>query len=245
MDFAKKNLVFIFIGLLLLVVVLVQVGCSDKPKQPDPVPVVVENPQPPTTTLPPKKLKCETKSHTVQTYNQGALTLPVTGKMVEESHYMVEADFKALGGRYAKTGSEGIAKHMERSCAELKAMGLIKSGNCEEVYKNSWEKVWTPAEGGNIGQGSVGKKFNTVRGEMFQGNMYIKPNFPIGTKLLAQANGKSVVLSMGYEIGPLSAKFVGGMTTEAHWYLGASNSSSVKLSYLVDQSLMPGPIECN
>jgi hypothetical protein len=62
--------------------------------------------------------------------------------------------------------------------------------------------------------------------------------------ILMNDDGRAVVVAAGYETGPGDLDHVGGVTEEAHAYLGSSHSSTLTLGFAVDQSLPLGPIAC-
>lgn len=171
----------------------------------------------------------------------GDIKLPAQGPLVLESHLATDQDKFAKG--WPTNGSEGIAAHLSRSCAELKRLGLKVSEDCAEVYSNRYVKVWTPSEGGNIGQGSTSVK-PSVACETWVMNMYWKKKPPMGTRFMIEANGKRVIACAGFETGPNSAKFIGGAQGEVFWYLGISNQTPVKMGRIDDQTLPYGPLEC-
>lgn len=172
--------------------------------------------------------------------------LPARGKFVTESHYATTADYFPGGRKFPETQSEGISDHLGRSLAILH--GWFPKVTLDEVYppSQSWTRVWTPPENGKAGQGSVGELKPTITEEIWQGNMMWaagqKPN--AGTKFLIEnpANGKSCVIQMGYETGPGSQDFLGGVTREVHWYLGASNSTDLILHKVLDEGAALGPV---
>lgn len=182
---------------------------------------------------------CEFEHIFVKTTNQGVVKLPKVGFLVEESHYLTKEDLQISG--YPRTSKEGIEEHLTRSCDFLRAP-------CSELYRQSWEKVWTPSEGGgNIG-GNARSVRPTMIQELFQGNMmFSKDSFPKpGEKWLVKNHftGKAVVVSMGYEIGPGSKKYLGGISVEAHYFLGSNNESELEFGKLKNQEIDYGPIKC-
>lgn len=166
------------------------------------------------------------------------IMLPQTGRFVEESHYSTSEDDHG----FPHTVSEKIDTHLHRSFALIKQ--LFPEAIFETVYKQSWQKQWTPPENGLAGQGARGEVKPTVEQEMWQGNMmFAADSFPpAGEKYLVEFNGKSVVIQMGFEIGPGEEKYLGGLTREVHFALGTSDESQIKISYLKNQDLPLGPV---
>lgn len=171
------------------------------------------------------------------------VTFPTHGRFVVESHYVTRAD-KFPGRYFANTSTEGITDHLHRSCLELAAHGLP----CVN-YAQSWEHQWTPAESGKIGQGARGNQQAIALSswdEMWLGTQMWGPGeIPEpGTKYLLTANGRSLVVQFGWETGPASQSFLGGLTVEAHKYLGTSGNSEITIGLLLDQSVNTGPTKC-
>ncbi len=168
--------------------------------------------------------------------------LPAKGKFVCESHYATTEDEYSDGRPFPRNQTEGIDLHLGRSFQLLKQ---LKPGlKISDVYPYSFHKVWTPAENGLCGQAARGNLKPTPEQEMWQGNcMFRAGELPKpGTKFLVQANGKSCVIQMGFEIGPGSEKYLGGVTPEVHWWLGTNNDSEIKLSFIENQSTPLGPV---
>lgn len=221
-----------------------------QPIPPDPVPAPPPSPLPtPTPTPmpppPPTGGNCATEPYAVVTTNQGTVNLPATGKFVLESHLATTVDTFPNGRLFPKTTSENIQAHLSASCIELKT---IDTGiECSSVYSTSYQKVWTPKEGGGVaGQGSVGDLKPSLREEMFTVNMMWKTSPKPGTRMLATYKDKNVVVIAGYETGPGEAKYLGGMQGEVFYFLGVKDneSTAVTLSKLKDQTATPGPIIC-
>ncbi len=194
---------------------------------------------------------CEIQTHTVfhSFSNQWSRTvqLPITGRFVQESHYVTTKD-KFPGGRlFANTVTENIDNHLQRSFSLYKRYDSSKTFN--QLYSASFQKQWTPAESGSIGQGSVGniqtQELTPEKEMWFMTMMWAPGKRPArGTKFLLNANDKKVVVIAGYETGPRSQFFLGGLTTETHAWLGTNNNSQITVSYLKDQSTPIGPIAC-
>lgn len=174
------------------------------------------------------------------------LSLPVTGKFVEESHYVTTQD-KFKNKSWPSLKEELIRPHLQRSFQIYKSYDpRIK---IQELYGKSWQKEWTPEEGGHFGQGSVGaSQLNELSVEMemwFLTMMWAKGERPAkGTRFRLSANGKSVVVQAGYETGPASQKFIGGVTREVHKWLNTSSDSEIAISKLKNQEMPLGPVNC-
>ncbi|MDJ0597684.1 MAG: TIGR02594 family protein [Crocosphaera sp.] len=174
------------------------------------------------------------------------VTLPIQGRFVEESHYATKQDnFPGNPNpNFPKSATEGIDKHLRRS-AQLYQQ-YDPSSDVDTLYQTNWQTVWTPPEGGLHGQGSVGNLKPTVAEEMWfltmmWANANEKPS--PGTKFLISANNRHVVVVAGYETGPGSQQYLGGVTREVHAWLGTNNSSYLEIRYLKDQSVPIGPVE--
>jgi hypothetical protein len=184
---------------------------------------------------------CEMVQLDVETVRQGVVKTPATGLIVEESHYVTKED--DMSG-YPKTDSSGITKHLELSKAYL-----MNNYAKAPSYASKWERVWTPSESGNIGQGARGNLKPPLEHELFQANMYFKQSSfpPIGEKWIIKnaANNKAVVVSMGWELGPSGQKFIAGTSVETHFFLGSDNDSQLTIGKLKNQeNVKYGPIEC-
>lgn len=189
-------------------------------------------------------VSCKIAPVTYELQNQ-KLTLPVIGPVVEESHLVTKTDVFPKGRKFAVSQVENIKAHLQRSCSILKRTfgGLT---DCSSVYHQPWQKEWTPAEGGKIGQGSVGDLRPLVEEEMWSGNMFwTAANKPKpGTRFLASYEGRDVVFVMGYETGPRSDKYIAGLQTEVLYALKANSTSKITISLLEDQTLQLGPVVC-
>ena len=190
-----------------------------------------------------EEVKCATVPFTAVTSNHGKIRFPVSGTFVLESHLATTSDVFPENRSFPTSSTERIQTHLANSCAEIKK---IEDVDCTRIYKTRAHKVWTPPEGGKAGQGSVGDMKPSIREEMFSGNMMWAPGKkpPAGTRYLASLNGKYVVFTMGYETGPSDKKLLGGLQGEVLYFLGASDASKITISRLKDQSLLPGPIQC-
>lgn len=174
------------------------------------------------------------------------LKTPAKGKFVEESHYVTTKDtFKEADWPSKK--NESIRNHLNRSLKLYQRYDA--NATIDELYAQSWQKEWTPEEGGHFGQGSVGNaQLNELSPEMemwFITMMWAPGERPErGTKFLLSANGKSVVVVAGYETGPASKKYLGGVTREVHYWLGTNANTEITLALLQDQSTSIGPVIC-
>lgn len=176
-----------------------------------------------------------------------SITLPLFGKFVEESHYATTKD-SFLNTNFPINQTENIDAHLQRSYEIYQQFDPNATFN--ELYKNSWNKVWTPSEGGENGQGSIGNsQLTLLKPEheiWFMTMMWKKGTKPKpGTKFILSANKKSVVVVAGFETGPSSEDFIGGVTCEVHRWLKTNNQSMIKVSYPIDQNITVGPITCN
>ena len=165
--------------------------------------------------------------------------LPAIGRLANEDHHTTR------GMATPRTTTDGIANHLAASCGKL---NLPTANDCSDVYKVSYQKRWTPAEGGGrIGDG-VTKLKPTLEEEIWLFNMYwsAKKRPAPGYKYLVTnpANGRSVVVSGGYEVGPASSYFLGGISTEGHYYLKANNETKLRVARLKNQATKLGPIDC-
>lgn len=230
--------------LALLVLSAAAVGCSCQNEQKVSEPPVAGTPATPGLD------NCEFEPNFKVELRDGPVTLPAEGKFVEESHYATKED--RFAGTFPSWKDENIKAHLARSCDTLRKH-FPDVGDCSSVYKTAepWERQWTPANDGGTnkwGQGALGDVKPTAEQETFQGNMLFKVGkLPkLGTKFLVwnPANGKAVVVAFGLEIGPGDRKFLGGVTTEVHYALKASNSTTLKIAKLKDTSLPYGPIDC-
>ncbi len=178
---------------------------------------------------------------------QRTITLPATGKFVQESHYVTTNDEFPGNRLFAKTQDENITLHLKNSLHIYQSYDSTMT--YERLYNNKHKKVWTPAERGNIGQGSVGNIQTdelTPEMELWMMCMMWAPGEKTerGTKFILSANGKKVVAVAGYETGPGQKKYLGGVTCEIHAWLGTTSSSDITVEYAEDQSLVCGPLNC-
>lgn len=175
------------------------------------------------------------------------VNFPARGRFVEESHYVTSSD-KFSGGRlFADRDDEKINVHLQRSLQLYRRHD--PTATLESLYGKPWQKVWTPAEGGAIGQGSVGDiQAAELSPEMemwLVTMMWAAGEKPArGTRLLLKANGKMVVVIAGFETGPGSSEFLGGVTPEVHQWLGTTSQDKIEVLWLEDQTAPPGPVVC-
>lgn len=177
---------------------------------------------------------------------QRIIDLPATGKFVEESHYLTK-DENFIDKRWPKGKDDQIQAHLKRSFNAYKRYD--PTVKFTDLYSQPWQKEWTPEEGGHFGQGSIGeiqRSELSVEMEMwFLTMMWAKGERPArGTKFLLTANGKNVVAIAGYETGPSRQEYLGGITREVHYWLGTSSKDAIKVQLLKNQSLPPGPLNC-
>lgn len=212
-------------------------------------PAAVEQPSGPVSIVQPKG-KCAVDQRTVTLSHLGGkwekeVTFPVKGLMVTESHYATTEDKFADSRLFPVSSVEGVEAHMDRSCALIQKS--FPKAKCADIYTASYTKVWTPPENGKAGQGARGDNRPTPEQELWQGNMMFKwASMPKpGEKWLIRNGDKTVVLSMGFEQGPGSEEWLGGVVPEVHWYLGSNNETQVEMmGPLKDQSVPYGPIVC-
>jgi hypothetical protein len=174
-----------------------------------------------------------------------AIVLPTKGKFTLESHYLTKRD--VFPNKFPATQTEGMQTHLQRSFILYHALDTLMT--IEKLYRSRFQKEWTPAENGKIGQGSRGELQLTQlspEDELWMMNMmWARGTIPkIGTKFLLTANGRSVVVIAGYETGPSSEKFLGGVTTEVHSFLQTNETSLIEIGFLKDQTLPAGPTRC-
>ena len=182
----------------------------------------------------------------IKTRNQGSVTLPAKGKFVCESHYAI--DGVTYGGRpFPNSKNQDINAHLAASLKELNKW--FPNVTLEEIYNNSWERQWTPANDGTInewGQGSRGQVKPTVAEEIWQGNMYFasghQPKESERFLITNPKNGKKCVIQMAYEMGPGTSAFLGGVVPEVQWYLDADNETQLQLDKVADNTPL-GPVQ--
>jgi len=178
---------------------------------------------------------------------QRTINLPTSGKFVEENHYITQVDKFINQAPWPKTITDNIQQHLQRSF--LFYQSFDPKMTFEQLYSKRWNKEWTPEEGGQIGQGSVGE---VQRSELspddemwFMCMMWASESKPKrGTKFLLTANHKSVVVIAGYETGPSSKDHIGGIAREVHAWLGTDPNSLIKVELLKNQEQKTGPIDC-
>lgn len=193
-------------------------------------------------------IDCTPQGFTVGLVKHGGVDLPATGKFVGESHYLTTQDHFPGGSKYPTDDKEGMTAHLERSLALYQQYDA--TATLDGLFPPTpWHRVWTPSENGHIGQGSVGDiqlSELTPEMEMWFLTMMWKPGArpARGTKFLLRNGGKQVVVVAGFETGPGSAKFLGGVTWEVHKWLGSDNDTQLTLTLLADQSVPIGPVDC-
>ena len=174
----------------------------------------------------------------VETVKQGTVKTPATGLIVEESHYVTTEDKILL--KYPSRTNQFIEEHL----LESKSFLLKKYGVAPE-YKQSWQRVWTPSESGPIGANAREEK-TSLDCELFQANMYFKrASFPPRNEkwlITNPANGKSVVVCQGWELGPSGLNFIAGASVETHFFLDSNNDTKLTIGKLKNQELNYGPI---
>lgn len=226
------------------------------PTQPEPtptsVPTIVEvkptSPVVAPTPLPTPVAKvnpCELAPYTMKLGNskwQKDVVLPVSGKWVLESSLATKEDVFPDNRLFPKDSFELIQAHLDRSCVEMKKMGFK---SCD-IHQNYYVKQWTPPEGGKAGQAATGNLRPSVVEELMTCNMMwrsgAKPK--PGTKFLITRGSFSVVICMGYEVGPGSEDWLGGCQGEVFSALGGTSDRVMKIGYLKDQTLPYGPVKC-
>nr|BFD58897.1 hypothetical protein CKG001_10040 [Bdellovibrio sp. CKG001] len=175
------------------------------------------------------------------TQNHGKVYFPAKGKFVQESHYATNQE-RFANGLFPGSPIEKIDQHLKASFEILKA--YVPDAVFEKVYSDNYKRRWTPANDGAInehGQAARGNLRPSLLEEIWQGNMFFKKLPPIGSKYLITApNGRKCVIQMGYEIGPGGTKFLGGLTTEVHYYLGTNNESVLSID-VIDNEVPLGP----
>jgi hypothetical protein len=221
---------------------------ATRPVTPPPAPTTVRPVPQPTLTATPIQAprSCEQIPEQITLHGSGTLSFPRSGLFVIESHYLSTHDALSV-----QSDTSGIANHLNYSCSLLKKLGLSVSADCHEVYPG-YLATWTPAEGGgNVGVGARSGYRPSPIEEMFQGNLYYASGQlpPPGTRYLItnRASGKTIVASFGYEVGPASSKWLGGLTPEAHFYLDQYRyeNEPLEIGRAADQTLPFGPIQCN
>lgn len=175
------------------------------------------------------------------------IVLPLEGQLTEESHYVTSNDKFPEGRLFATTQDENIQQHLNVSLSIYR--DFDPTVTAEELYGRFWQREWTPAERGKIGQGSVGdiqvEELNPAMELWLINMMWADGERPeIGTKFLLEANGRAVVVVAGFETGPRDEMYIGGVTPEVHHWLGTNRSSNIEVSYLKNQRFPYGPVNC-
>ncbi len=199
---------------------------------------------------------CESQADTVQhafrfgaptKHWQRSLALPAKGPFVEESHYLTNQDKFPNQQIYPKKVKEHIRTHLERSLKIYQQ--YVPEVTLDSLYGESWQQQWTPSEMGHIGQGSIGDQqleLLTPEAELWLMTMMWKRGTrpEPGTKFLLKANRKAVVVVAGYETGPGQRRFLGGLTTEVHHWLGTDSKSIIEVHSIAKQDIPVGPVVC-
>jgi mannan endo-1,4-beta-mannosidase len=187
--------------------------------------------------------------------------LPASGAFVVESHLATKDDvFPQTGGRsgdrlfpkptfrVGRLGMVGsdelIQPHLDRELQEYRK--FFPATAFADLFDSKYVKEWTPAEGGKPGQGSVGNTRPSVAEEIWLANMFWsgKGKPKPGTRFLMSANGKHVVVAMGYETGPGGTNYLGGAQGAVFKALGLENGGLAEIACLKDQTLPFGPVDC-
>ena len=195
-------------------------------------------------------INCTPRPVTINRLGGGAaITLPASGEIWGESHYVTTEDQFPNGRDWPRTQTERINSHLNRSLALYQQYD--PSATLDSLYGSlpQYQKVWTPEEGGEIGQGSIGDgqlRLLTPEMELWLFTMYwtssSKPD--PGTKFLLSHGGRSVVAVGGFETGPGDTSKLGGTTWEVHAWLGTGNNSQIQVSLLENQMVPIGPVQC-
>ncbi|MEM7012009.1 MAG: N-acetylmuramoyl-L-alanine amidase [Verrucomicrobiota bacterium] len=178
------------------------------------------------------------------------IDLPTSGRLPGESHYVTTEDGTFGSNKYPTSKDQNIQSHLKRSLKLYQ--DFDPNATFEQLYGSlpQFQQVWTPAEGGHIGQGSVGDfQLNNLTPEMemwFFTMFWRASSKPApGTRFLVSANGKQVVCCGGFETGPGGSQLLGGVTWEVHAWLGTNNSSQIKVAKLKNQLVPFGPVVCS
>lgn len=146
--------------------------------------------------IPSEPTKCEVIADTIKhKYPYGdntwerTIILPTVGKFVEESHYVTTND-SFDSGSWPNSKDQLIENHLKTSFAIYQ--GYDPEIAFDNLYSKSWQKQWTPEEGGHFGQGSIGNsQLDELSPEMemwFLTMMWDKGHKPeSGTKFLLSA----------------------------------------------------------
>lgn len=174
------------------------------------------------------------------------VTLPAEGHFVMESHYVTNQD-QFPNKLFPATDNENIQEHLDRSLRLYQRFS--PTATMATVYPLKYAHVWTPSEGGDLGQGSMGNRQLTMLSptdELWLMTMnWAKGQRPApGTRFLLSANGRQVVVMAGYETGPANQRWLGGVTPEVYAWLQLKPGTIVRVAYLKDQLLPAGPCGC-
>ncbi|MCO4774051.1 MAG: hypothetical protein KDA24_28720, partial [Deltaproteobacteria bacterium] len=178
----------------------------------------------------PSQGSCAMQTGTMQRlYGRGPLTMPATGPVVKEAHLVT--DEEGYGSGWPSSINAGMTEHYD-----------LSQGNSGLVMRRT--QSWAPQESSQYGQGSTGAKL-PVEDEAWYVNMLWANRPAGGTRMIIQANGRTVVASGGYETGPFAGDHIAGVTEEVHFYLGTGHLSEMTVGFAVDEDLPLGPIDCD
>lgn len=220
----------------LIILSLIFIGCTKSKSQNDVGPVTIQ------------VSKCEAEPYSVKHVGpskkwERTVEMPASGKFVAECHYVSMSDSHMKKAPISDV--DGIQIHLDNECAIYQKQ--VGKTDCEKLFADKWDQCWTPTEGGQIGVGAVGfdwqKKKLKPEQEIWGMNMMWERPPKAGTKFLV-CGKKCVVAYAGHETGPGSQEFLGGISSAMQFYLEATNETELSISYLKDQSLEFGPIEC-
>lgn len=161
---------------------------------------------------------CDSHLETIK-MKYGNRKFPTVGNFVVESHIRV--------------GSETIDEHLSTSYFYYPF---------KDVYKNSWDRQWTPPEGGGKeGQGSTEYSPSWIE-EIYRANMYFSKNRPLGEKWILRRGDRTIVVDMSHELGPAKKNGDGGVSSEVAHFLGGTDN--IWAARLIDNETPLGAIEC-
>lgn len=196
------------------------------------------------------EIDCTPRPITIDRLGGGApIALPSSGEIWGESHYVTSEDDFPGGRAWPQNQTERINQHLHHSLAIYQQYD--PNATIDSLYGQlpQYQKVWTPSEGGEIGQGSIGDgqlQLLTPEMELWLFTMFwtsgSKPD--PGTKFLLSHGNKSVVAVGGFETGPGDTSKLGGTTWEVHAWLGTGNDSEIQVSLLENQMVPIGPVQC-
>ncbi len=180
--------------------------------------------------------QCGLKATSVPRYNGAStLSLPTSGKVVQEAHLVTTWDQAQNGGSkwWPSSITQWVTNHKAHT-DELFGAGTSNGAD------------WCPQENCEFGQGSTGAAV-PPDAEAWYINMLWKSRPAKGTRFLVlnPFTGKAVVSAAGYETGPFDSEMLGGVVYEVHKYLGTSHRSILSVGEMKNQSLPFGPIDCS